>query len=537
MPTLIQTGRRVFLRLALALGLLAASALPALAATAYYVDASGSQHGPVTLTDTLADSSLPIALGVDGQASWYLCSGPLTYDDTITIIGDVNLILGDNCDMRVTSSLWAGIAVTGTDGTGMVNSLTVWAQSASAAGNGPSIQGKLTAEGYIGAGIGGSDWAQDGGTVVIHGGTVTAIGGWGHAGIGGSMDGNGGITTIDGGMVIATGGYCGAGIGSGYAFGSNHGGTTTIHGGTVIATGGGSAAGIGGGNYGAGGTILIDGGTVTATAGDHAAGIGGGWDGDTSGQSITITGSATVTAMGGEYGGAGIGGGNGNPGGTILIGGGTVTATGGDHAAGIGGGWDGDGSSQSITITGSATVTARGGEFGGAGIGSGASWSTPLDPGTIVIDTTGTVQAYGGDWSSAGSSTAGADVGQGSYNDGNSNGAVSIPTHTITVTGGAGGSISPGTLDHVAEGSGITYTITPDAGYALDTLTVDGAPVTASAGVYHLAVTGAHAVVATFSKLSASAATPVPALHPALLALLAAGLGMLARRRGAWRKE
>ncbi|MCL2309642.1 MAG: hypothetical protein FWC42_05110, partial [Proteobacteria bacterium] len=266
--------------------LLASFSSMALAATASYVDASGSPHGPVTLTDTLADSSVAITLGADGQTSWYLCSGPLTYDDTITITGDVNLILGDNCDMRVTSSSGnAGIAVTGTDGTGIDNSLTVWAQSANAAGTGPSIQGRLTAEGEsAGAGIGGSFWNQDGGTVVIHGGAVTAIGGLFGAGIGGSGFGNGGITTINGGMVIATGGDFGsAGIGGGGGNWNADNRTTTIHGGTVIATGGdGGGTGIGGGNYGAGGTIFIDGGTVTATGGSQGAGIGSGWNGDAS---------------------------------------------------------------------------------------------------------------------------------------------------------------------------------------------------------------------------------------------------------------
>lgn len=124
--------------------------------------------------------------------------------------------------------------------------------------------GTLTATGcgngeYGGAGIGGNTHDTCG-NIVITGGTITARGGKGSAGIGcGAYDritnGNSrcGTITITGGNVTATGGQFGAGIGSAYVFfkisdstsASNDCGDITITGGTVTAEGGLKAAGIG----------------------------------------------------------------------------------------------------------------------------------------------------------------------------------------------------------------------------------------------------------------------------------------------------
>ena len=167
--------------------------------------------------------------------------------------------------------------------------------------------------GSYAAGIGGG-WKGSGGTVTIHGGSVTATGGGSGAGIGGGKEGSGGTITIHSGNVTATGGHDAAGIGGGY---SGSGGTITIHGGNVTASGGIGAAGIGGGYHGSGGTITIHGGTVKAIGGEEAAGIGGGgWEG--SGGTITIHGGEVI-ANGGK-GSAGIGDGNGGSGGTFSTG-------------------------------------------------------------------------------------------------------------------------------------------------------------------------------------------------------------------------
>ena len=124
--------------------------------------------------------------------------------------------------------------------------------------------GTLTATGcgngeYGGAGIGGNTHDTCG-NIVITGGTITARGGKGSAGIGsGAYDriskgsSKCGAITITGGNVTATGGQFGAGIGSAYVFfkmsdstsASNDCGDITITGGTVTAKGGTKAAGIG----------------------------------------------------------------------------------------------------------------------------------------------------------------------------------------------------------------------------------------------------------------------------------------------------
>ena len=214
-------------------------------------------------------------------------------------------------------------------------------------------------------------------------GSLKATGGQYAAGIGnGGYYGNGGNRsgeniTITGGTVTATGGWGGAGIGGGY-YGSGK--NITIKGGTVTATGGDEGAGIGGGYYGNGENIKITDGTVNATGGWGGAGIGGGgsYDG-CSGKNITIKGG-TVTATGGDKG-AGIGGGERGNGEDITITDGTVNAAGGGSGAGIGGGWKGSGSN--VTVSGAAQVTAIAGkpDWGGAGatIGSGGS-KTPDGP-------------------------------------------------------------------------------------------------------------------------------------------------------------
>ncbi len=281
------------------------------------------------------------------------------------------------------------------------------------------------------AGIGGGPY-EDGGTINISGGTVTATGGDSAAGIGGGDEGDGGTITIESGDVTATGGYLGAGIGGGHLA---YGGTITIESGTVTATGGEDGAGIGGGAQRDGGTTTISGGTVTAKGGNYGAGIGGGIYHD--GGTITISGG-TVTATGG-YEGAGIGGGDDGDGGTITIESGDVTATGGYLGAGIGGGYYGIGGT--ITIE-SGTVTAKGGDSA-AGIGGGASG----DGGTITIES-GTVTATGGNY--------GAGIGGGYYGFG---GTITISGGTVYAARGTSGKdIGPG----VSASSG-TFTLYGDA--------------------------------------------------------------------------
>ena len=212
------------------------------------------------------------------------------------------------------------------------------------------------------------------------------------------------------GSLKAEGGDCSAGIGSGKCYNGEcyNGENITITGGTVTATGGEGGAGIGGGDGGAAENITITGGTVTVAGGYYGAGIGGGSGSGGSGKNITITGG-TVNAAGG-WGGAGIGGGGwvsgggglGSGGGwgqNITITGGTVNADGGDCGAGIGGGKESSGSN--VTVSGAAQVTATAGKSNGyygagATIGSGGNETggEPVDGDEIQADIIAVTTGY-----------------------------------------------------------------------------------------------------------------------------------------------
>lgn len=366
-------------------GLLLTFALAAAAAgTSYpYVDEDGTLKTTAAPVTVIAGSKAGETLS-DG---WYIVlDSGVTRTSTITIGGDVHLILADG----------ASLSVTGTDDNPGINvngrKLTIYSQSLGT--------GKLTAVGGTAAsgidegfsngtltinggeiiasggsctqiGDGGAGIGMDGAAVNINGGTVTASGTNYCPGIGsGHAMGAAAHVTISGGTVRATGGLGGAGIGSSV---NASGGTVSISGGTVIATGGDDGAGIGNGINSSGGTVSVSGGTVIATGGENGAGIGGG--GGSDGANINISGG-TVTAKGGSRG-AGIGGGAGDEsGGTVHLSGGTVTATGGSQGAGIGGGYNGG--SGEVYVTG-GTVKVTGDTAGGAqNIGHGAGSDTSV---------------------------------------------------------------------------------------------------------------------------------------------------------------
>ncbi len=220
------------------------------------------------------------------------------------------------------------------------------------------------------------------------GGSVTATGGSGSAGIGSKSGSNAEKIEITGGTVNAT-----AGAGGGAAIGGGNGGkgTVTITGGNVTATGdgqdgtqnaGGGGAGIGGGED-ASGTVTITGGTVYAQGGNDnsnaqgGAGIGGGRYGDDDGgeTKVTISGG-DVTAVGGAGRGSGIGSGysgSNHDDVTVTITGGKVNASAGEGGVGIGNDDDGN---TNVEISGQGTeVTASGGQTGGGhGIGGNNQW-------------------------------------------------------------------------------------------------------------------------------------------------------------------
>ena len=230
--------------------------------------------------------------------------------------------------------------------------------------------GKLdvSSNGYA-PGIGSDD--DNGGNIVIKGGTIRATGGNGSAAIGSMRYRSCGDITISGGSVTAIGGEDGAGIGSGLEASC---GNITISGGTVVAEGGYSAAGIGCGHMATCGNISVSGGDVTSRGDADAAGIGSGsgidededdeddeedeseassvcGDITISGGTVTVHGHSILAA-------AAIGSGCYSSCGNILISGGTVTADGGYKSAGIG--TSEKGSVGNITITNGVTqVSAK----------------------------------------------------------------------------------------------------------------------------------------------------------------------------------
>ena len=93
-------------------------------------------------------------------------------------------------------------------------------------------------------------------------------------------------------------------------------------------------------------------------------------------------------------------------------------------------------------------------------------------------------------------------------------GGATSTKHTITATAGANGSISPNGEVQVKEGDDQTFIITPNAGYEIDTLTVDGAAETASSSYTFSDVTAAHTIDVTFKQKSQTPTTPTTPTAP-----------------------
>lgn len=160
-----------------------------------YLDPNGSPSSAKNVKAIRSSSS-------DLSDGWYVVdSGDVTIDQTVTVDGDVKLILADGANLTVnaTSGDNAGIKVT------QGNSLSIYAQSTG------SGMGRLTATGSDeGAGIGSGDHDACG-TISIYGGRITATGGSGPAGAPGIGDVTGagthfGTIGIYGGFITATNG-------------------------------------------------------------------------------------------------------------------------------------------------------------------------------------------------------------------------------------------------------------------------------------------------------------------------------------------
>ncbi|HWR55722.1 MAG TPA: S-layer homology domain-containing protein [Negativicutes bacterium] len=232
-----------------------------------YVDENGVLQAPVTAA-LIEGSTTALTSG------WHYATGTLALNGTITISGDVKIILTDGCDLTVTNTNNyddAGINVA--EG----NGLTIYAQSAGTGvlkasggnntGAGAGIGGgrnqtsgtiilngvTVNATGHDGAGIGGGD-NRDNGNITINKSTVTAVSRNG-SGIGGGA----GSITINSSIITATSSY-GLGIGSRY----RSGGSITINGSTVTANGDTITNDIG---YASGGSATINGGSINSVNG------------------------------------------------------------------------------------------------------------------------------------------------------------------------------------------------------------------------------------------------------------------------------
>ncbi len=182
-------------------------------------------------TPSLADDVTVIDSGSTTlNSGWYLVdSGNVTINQTVTVNGDVKLILEDGANLTVNGAGSASAGINVTQG----NSLSIYAQSIG------SGMGRLTARGSgNGTGIGSADHDQAG-AISIYGGRITATGGSGGAGA--------------------------AGIGD-VAGASDHFGTIDIYGGFITATAGGVNQFVPdiGGSGDSTDSILIQGGTIVS---------------------------------------------------------------------------------------------------------------------------------------------------------------------------------------------------------------------------------------------------------------------------------
>ena len=342
----------------------------------------------VETTQTITSDSLSLETG------WYVVPGTVRISERLSLSGDVKIILMDGAELTV----HGGIGLSDGD-----TNLTIYAQSTG------DNMGKLTVDSVPEscAGIGSNNGGSCG-TIIIHGGNLTVLGGNEGAGIGSGNSGSHSAIGIWGGKLSVTGGRHGAGIGSGNSGTCENRSTSDlpvqspliyIYGGSVTAYGGYGAAGIGTGYDGSCTTINIRGGSVTAYGGEGGAGIGAGDYGFLSNYaSITVEGYGTITATGG-YGGAGIGGGEGSSVDSIKIddsgeyGNAVVTATGGYGGAGIGGGLSSE-LRDGIVINGGIVTAAGGLHAAGIGLGySGSGGETPGNDRRILINNRAYVKA------------------------------------------------------------------------------------------------------------------------------------------------
>ena len=114
------------------------------------------------------------------------------------------------------------------------------------------------------------------------------------------------------------------------------------------------------------------------------------------------------------------------------------------------------------------------------------------------------------------------------YHKSNGGGSSGYSYYTIEATAGAGGSISPSGSVSVREGGDQTFTITPDKGYAVSTVKIDGKSIGAVKSYTFANVSKTHTIEVIFVKGTASARTGDGSDLPLWSALLLASTLTLA---------
>lgn len=312
-------------------------------------------------------------------------------------------------------------------------------------------------------------------------GALDAYGGFGAAGIGGNFERQinntpytGGTIIINAGAINAAAGiddgtwrvYFGAGIGSGVCGKTDNAAHITINGGIVKAVckddyGNGTGAAIGGGYNCRGSFFWINGGTVEAT-GDHV----------------------------------GIGGGVCNPGGKLLIKGGTVKVN--EMGASVFYDDDYEKTAYPTLIEFDSLNDIKKIDFLAASL-DGADYSYGIKD--VFTDALGNLYLY----LPLNTVVSGAKISGQLYagavtttDDAQTSSGKLYPGTVITASAATGGSISPVGETYVIYGDNQTYTVTPDSGYCVASVEVDGSNVGALSSYTFPSVDSEHTINAVF---------------------------------------
>ena len=141
------------------------------------------------------------------------------------------------------------------------------------------------------------------------------------------------------------------------------------------------------------------------------------------------------------------------------------------------------------------------------GLGTGAVSYAVTTAGTAGCSITGTTLSYTSVGTCGVTATKATDSNYNSISSSEATFTINAPTaHTITVTSGSNGTITPGTTS-VNNGSDQSFIITPNSGYHIDTVTADSVAVSATSPYTFTNVTADHTISATFAVDSAPAVT------------------------------